>query len=180
MREEAIWLMIPLNPEPWAIGPVGVKRNAGKISAYVGRNQQLHAYEAGVADHVKRLWDGRPPLEGKVKLTFYFWRQRSEYKTAQSRTHRKHEADVTNLQKACEDAMQGIVFTNDRDNSDVRSVMVDQGEDVTPLILIKIEEYDAMAWAEEVDKEVIRHVLDYWSAPIARESDNTNGPPEGW
>lgn len=180
MTEGPVWLMIPLNPEPWAIGPVGVNRKSGRISAYVGRNQQLHAYKEGVADHVKRIWGDRPILDGKVRLTFYFWRQRSEYTTPAARKHRKHEADVTNLQKACEDAMQGIVFENDRDNTDVRSVMVEQGEGVTPLILIKVEQATPHGWASEIPDDVFAEVVNYWKAPIAAQSENVNGPPMDW
>lgn len=129
------WYVLDLNPEPWAIGPVGYARREGKMSAYVGRNAQLDAYKEAVRE---ALGDGHVPLEGKVRLVCLFWRERSEYTTPQARRHRKHEADATNLLKATEDACQGVLFVNDRDNNDVRGVIVEQGPDVKARVVIGV------------------------------------------
>lgn len=129
------WFVLDLNPEPWAIGPVGYSRRGGKMSAYVGRNQQLDAYKQAV---VEAIGDHHTLIEGKVKLRFYFWRNRAEYSTPQARSHRKHEADATNMQKATEDALQGILFKNDKDVNDVQSIVVEQGPDVQGRIVIMV------------------------------------------
>lgn len=129
------WFVLDLNPEPWAIGPVGYSRRGGKMSAYVGRNQQLDAYKQAIKE---ALGTDHAMIEGKVKLRFYFWRNRAEYSTPQARTHRKHEADATNMQKATEDALQGILFANDKDVNDVRSIVVEQGPDVIGRIVIMV------------------------------------------
>lgn len=136
------WFVLDLNPEPWAIGPVGYARRNGKMSAYVGRNAQLDAYKEAVAEELKEALAGSNAgdyfIEGKVELRLYFWRNRAEYKTPQARTHRKHDADATNMQKATEDALQGILFKNDKDVNDVRTVVVEQGPDVKGRIVIGV------------------------------------------
>jgi Holliday junction resolvase RusA-like endonuclease len=102
----------------------------------MGRNAQLDAYKQAIAED---LGDGHDMLTGKVKLEFYFWRHRAEYTTPQGRSHRKHEADLTNMQKATEDALQGILFVNDKDNNDVHSIVVEQGPDVVGRVVLSIE-----------------------------------------
>jgi Holliday junction resolvase RusA-like endonuclease len=107
------------------------------MSAYVGQNQQLNAYKEAVREEL-----GEQELQqGEHTLYLYFWRNRPEYTTAQARTHRKHEADLTNLQKATEDALQGVLFANDRDVKEVHSVLMAQGPDVEPAIVIGICPY---------------------------------------
>ena len=131
------WFVLDVNPEPWAVGPVGYARRSGKMSAYVGRNAQLEAFKEAVREG---LGDGHKKIDGRVALQFFFWRNRADYKTPQSRTHRKHEADLTNLQKATEDALQGVLFDNDKDTNEVHAVLVEQGPDVKGRIVISIEE----------------------------------------
>lgn len=135
MSDDWHWFVLDVNPEPWAIGDLSVGRRGGKAFPMVGRNQQLHMYKEAVREEL-----GDPGLwfDGKVELRFYFWRRRDEYKTPQARTHRKHEADATNMQKATEDALQGVLFKNDKDVNDVRSVVVEQGADVYPRVVIAI------------------------------------------
>lgn len=131
------WYVLDLNPEPWAIGPISVIRKKGAYIPFVGRNQQLHTYKEAVQAVLK---DMNPVLvEGKVRLTFLFWRQRPDYQTWQARRHRKHEADLTNLVKATEDAIQGVLIGNDRDSVDIGAYMVAQGPDVEGRIIICVQ-----------------------------------------
>lgn len=134
-EEDYQWHHIDVNPEPWAIGPVGVARTGGKLRPYVGRNAQLAEFQAAVKEDLGDV----EMLEGKFELRFFFWRERAEYETPQARTHRKHEADVTNLQKATEDALQGVLFKNDKDVIDIHSTLVDQGPDIRGHILVGIK-----------------------------------------
>ncbi len=131
------WFLIDVNPEPWAVGPVGSGRKNGKLYSYVGRNDQLWHFQQAVKEDL-----GKPGIyfEGKMELQFYFWRRRDEYQTYQARGHRKHEADLTNLQKATEDALQEILFKNDKDSNDIHSVMVAQGPDVIGKIVVAIRQ----------------------------------------
>jgi Holliday junction resolvase RusA-like endonuclease len=131
------WFALELNPEPWAIGDLSVGRKNGKYYPYVGRNQQLHNYKLAIKEEL-----GDPGLFflGKVELQFFFWRRRDEYVTPQARTHRKHEADGTNLAKATEDALQGILFKNDKDVNHMEWTIVEQGPDVNPAVVIGIRQ----------------------------------------
>lgn len=129
------WYVLDLNPEPWAIGPVGYSRRGGKMSAYVGRNQQLDAYKEAVREALGE----QELIEGKVTLKFFFWRNRAEYTTPQARAHRKHEADGTNMAKATEDALQGVFYKNDKDVAHMEWVIVEQGPEVEGRIVIGID-----------------------------------------
>lgn len=131
------WFVLDINPDPWAVGPLGVIRKNGAIRPFMGMNKQLDDFKKAVAEAVKS--QNPTKIKGKVKLTCIFWRQQSEYATYQARTARKNEADATNLLKATEDALQGILFDNDRDNNDVRSIVAAQGPDVKPGIVICVE-----------------------------------------
>lgn len=133
------WYILDVNPEPWAIGDLSVGRRGGKYFPMVGRNQQLHNYKEAVREELRAYFPEL--LEGKIELKFYFWRRRDEYKTPQARGHRKHEADGTNLAKATEDALQGVLFKNDKDVSRMIWEIVDQGPDVTPRVVVGIRPY---------------------------------------
>lgn len=163
------WIALDVNPEPWAIGPVGYSRRGGKMSAYVGRNQQLDAYKEAVKEELGE----QEKLTGKVMLVLYFWRNRAEYLTPQARSHRKHEADVTNLQKATEDACQGILFDNDRDVACVFAEMREQGPDVIPAVVIGIDSYVQ----GELPEGVIR-VLDKTQQALPFDDDSARWVPE--
>lgn len=131
------WYVLDVNPEPWVVGPINVIRKNGHFIPKVGQDAQLADYQKAIK---ASLEDQNPVLvQGKVKLTFLFWRQQEEYKTASSRKHRKHEADVTNMIKAAEDALQGVVIGNDRDTREVRGYIMKQGADVRGRVLVCVE-----------------------------------------
>lgn len=137
MIHEWAWYVLELNPEPWAVGPVGMGRRNGKPYAYVGRNQQLFAYQQAVKEELGT----QTMVEGPIELQFFFWRNRADYTTPQARTHRKHEADGTNLSKALEDALQGVFYRNDKDVVSMHWELVDQGPEVDGKIVIAIRPY---------------------------------------
>lgn len=135
------WFYLNLNPEPWAIGPVGYARRNGKMSAYVGRNQQLDAYKEAVKEGMESLFPGEPMYPGLIDLHFYFWRNRADYETPQAQRHRKHDADGTNLAKATEDALQGVLFKNDKDVRRMTWEIIEQGQDAIPAVVVGIAPY---------------------------------------
>jgi Holliday junction resolvase RusA-like endonuclease len=146
------YFAIDINPEPWAIGPLSVIRQGGKMVPIVGRNTQLWHFKQAV----KEAMGTQEMIEGPIDLKFWFWRRRDAYKTPQARTHRKHEADVTNLQKATEDALQGVLYKNDKDVKHIESIMVEQGEDVEPMIGIGIKPYSQrLPWIPDTLQEMI-------------------------
>lgn len=129
---EDYWYVLNVNPEPWAIGSLGLGRKAGKMYPYVGQNAQLAAYQSAVREAL----GPQTKIEGNVEVNFYFWRNLATYETQTGRDHRKHYADATNLQKATEDALQGVLFDNDKFVVDVHSVVMDQGPHVKGKIVI--------------------------------------------
>ena len=142
--EEPRWYYFHLNPEPWEIGQASVGRRGGKYYANIGRSEQLYSYQEAV-----RECFGEPDMmEGYLKLTFFFWRRLDTYRYEKERTARKHEADATNLQKALEDALQGYLFNNDKDNHDIRSIIVVQDEATEPAIIVKAEQFDTSVYRE--------------------------------
>jgi Holliday junction resolvase RusA-like endonuclease len=130
------WYALALNPEPWAVGPVDLGRKNGKVYGTIGRNQQLAAYQDAVREEIG---DKQELVTGPVQLTFFFWRNRASYVTPSERTRQKGRADASNMGKALEDALQNVLFENDREVNDVRSVIVAQGPDVIPRILLRIK-----------------------------------------
>lgn len=130
------WYIIDLNPEPWRVGPVNVGRKNGKPYASVGPDLQLKGFQTAVKDLLEEDAD---LTEGEVVLTLIFWRQMEEYKSYQARTARRHQADLTNLQKAIEDAIQDVLITNDRNVREVHSYIAEQDHDTVPCIAIRVQ-----------------------------------------
>jgi Holliday junction resolvase RusA-like endonuclease len=155
MTTRAQWFVLPLNPVPWAVGPLGIIRKAGRFLPYMGRNQELHDFKVAVARAVK---DQNPVMiRGKVKITCIFWRDQEEYKTPQARTARKNEADTTNLLKATEDALQGIVYENDKDNNEVHGYIAAQAPGIRPRMVICVEPNSDIP---EIVNHLPQHVYD--------------------
>jgi len=131
-----VWIHLGVNPDPWAIGPLGVGKRNGKYIPYVGRNSQLDAFKEAVKEELAS--QGVTKVEyDRYSLKFFFWRRLDSHSRG-----RKHYADATNMQKALEDALQDVLIGNDRDVRHVESTIVEQGTDVPGGIVIYIEEYD--------------------------------------
>lgn len=108
---------------------------------YVGPNAQLKTYQQAIREEM----ESRAPkmIEApRVEMEIWFWRRIDRYRTPADLAARKHEADATNLQKGLEDALQGLLFMNDRVIADIRSVVVEQTADTKPLIIIRVSEQD--------------------------------------
>lgn len=167
------WYVLPINPEPWKVGPVGVNRKGGRIGAYVGRDQQLHAFQEALREAIEPLYPEM--MEGLISLTLYVWRRRDSYLSPQARTHRKHEADATNMQKAIEDAFQGILYGNDKDNRHVQTFVMEQSETATGCIVVKIEPYVEPELPEQIWEEVEKF-KDWQPFMMPKSMDPWNGP----
>lgn len=94
----------------------------------MGRNQQLHMYQQAVKEEMQRCYPEAELLAPGYELDFWFWRN----------TERGNIADATNLQKATEDALQGILLKNDRLVVRVGSTVVAQGADVTGAVAFRV------------------------------------------
>lgn len=164
------WFVLDINPEPWAIGDVGVRRNGGKLKGFVGRNQQLWNYQQAVKEAVGT---GHELIRGKVKLTCIFWRRRDEYRNHQARTHRTGEADATNMLKATEDALQGVLYVNDKDNNEVHSYIIDQDTDTRPRIIICVApNSDPPDIINQLPDDVLQQMKDLEEPPAALPEDD--------
>lgn len=132
------WYVLHLNPEPWALGPLSVGRRGGKPYPFIGPNPTLVAYQEAIREELVRE-DQPPPekLTGPVELTFYFWRQVERYEDAMGRQRTRKAADLTNLQKATEDALNGVLFDDDRQTRVVRSEIIDQDIDTRSAVVIR-------------------------------------------
>lgn len=129
---EPRYYILHLNPEQWAVGSVNRTAKGASISP----NPNLVAFQ----NAVREAMEGVKMLPGDhYKLTFYFWRQQARYIDMEDHIRQRNQADATNLQKGLEDALQGILFANDRDVQDIRSIIVEQGPKVIPMIVIKAE-----------------------------------------
>lgn len=122
------WYVLNVNPEPWAVGPLDLLRRNGKLAPTMGRNLQLYMYQQAVKEEMQRCYPDVVELPPHYELDFWFWRN----------TERGNIADATNLQKATEDALQGVLLKNDRLVVRVGSTIVAQGADVTGALAFRV------------------------------------------
>lgn len=127
---------LPINPEPWAVGPLGVGRKGGKHYPYMGPNLKLKSFQ----EEVKAWFEGRRvrQFDEEVTLRFYFWRRLDRYRNPSGREVLAHASDATNMQKSTEDALQGILFKNDSQVKYVASAVMEQNEHTKPGVGILI------------------------------------------
>ncbi len=137
------WYILGLNPEPWRVGPLGIGRTGGKLRPYVGRDQQLYGYQEAVKAELKRLYPSAPLLpEVEVELVFYFHHVLEEYTSLSGRKTKDNLADLTNLVKATEDAIQGVLIRNDRLVMKQRNYLRrTDTDDATPYVVIGVAPY---------------------------------------
>lgn len=132
-----IMLLEGLNPEPWAAPDIYRGRGV--------KNQDLRAYQNAVSELVSlELHQGGWTIPVFPKATplvvcFAFWRQQATSRSASGRNIRSRAADATNMQKATEDALQKLLFDNDRHNLTVASHVIEQGDGVNPAVLVYVE-----------------------------------------
>lgn len=154
------WYVVHLNTEPWAIGPLGVGKKNGKFFPYIGANAQLVGFQEAVKDELK---DVSPLPDGEYRLTFYIWRALDTYESVK-KSVKKNMVDATNMQKGLEDALQGVLFDNDRKVRDIRTVIVEQSADTRPFIIIRAD-----LWPGLDPDEVPEHVWQKTETPEERE-----------
>lgn len=168
-------LLEGVNPEPWKAPDVFRGRGV--------KNADLRAYQNAVSDLVgiELASAGmRTPVFSKglpLAVCFAFWRQQATSRSASGRTVRARAADATNMQKATEDALQKLLFDNDRHNITVASHIVEQGDDVEPAVLVFAEpaevhlhtptSAECSAWREEGKREISSFNGIVWLKEIA-------------
>jgi Holliday junction resolvase RusA-like endonuclease len=148
-QRKTFWIT-NVNPQPWQ-APRGAKR-FGTMT----KHETLKGYQNAVKEQMADLWpygpfDGNPNTGTPVALSFVFWRQIESVQDARGNWHRGQVADATNLQKALEDALQGVLFTYDRYTADVRSRVIEQSPYTEPKIGIAIKPADNVVLQLELD-----------------------------
>jgi Holliday junction resolvase RusA-like endonuclease len=88
---------VPGRAVPWKVPTVTKRRGAFK-------DKRLVAWQETVAEYARAAMAGREPYAGPVRLDVRF----------EIKRRAGSMPDRTNCLKAAEDALQGIVFTNDR------------------------------------------------------------------
>lgn len=157
-----------LNPEPWAVGTVAYNR--------VSPNLTLKAFQEAVREE---LSDVSPLPEGEYQLQFYFWRQQAVYLDMADRKRQRNQADATNMQKALEDALQGVLFDNDRSVRKISSVIMDQGPDVEPGIIIVASMWVLYSLDRELGKIPFEAKEELARGSVKPASDNIWRGPQG-
>jgi hypothetical protein len=127
-----------INPEPWAMGnPTMIynpktKKHFPKYSP----NLTLKQYQGAVQEELKAR--GVEVEPGMYKLRFTFSRQ-LEKALIRGGTLSSHIADTTNMQKATEDALQGVAIGNDADVIDVGGRLAGpQQVSTVPYVVIEV------------------------------------------
>lgn len=151
------YIITNINPEPWAVGKAqAVRRKNGSLGATVSPNLKLQSYQNALRDEMSEL--DTVKYTGDVALSFTFWRQVEEGSTG-SKKMSGHTADVTNLQKATEDALQGILYDNDNQVKFITSEILEQSTDTIPSIVISVcnMEDKEILQAESRRAEILRN-----------------------
>jgi hypothetical protein len=139
--QEANWYLVEgINPVPWMapqVGGMGVK-------PVLYKPDELRAYQEAFSEEF--ILQNRNiktyGADDLIFIEFTFWRRLDTYEIGEGRKSRDHVADATNLQKSTEDALQGILFDNDRIVRMVSSQIAGQDEATEPAILIRCGRWD--------------------------------------
>lgn len=138
-----------INPEPWRAGKLMTKVVARKAVPIQFKDQGTAAYQEAVHETVAGALAelGVPlPIYPKgtlLRVYFSFWRQIEQYTSLTTgRKVTPNQPDTSNMVKATEDALQGLLFFNDRDNRICQGNLVQVGPDVEPAIMIFVDKYE--------------------------------------
>lgn len=138
-RERIRAFAFAIQPEPWAMGNISVGRNkaSGKVIPIVSKNPTVAAYEQAIASELERF--GAQLTLPLYSIRFTFSRQLVSYTKLEGGTASRNQADVTNMQKATEDALQGVLIGNDRDVIRTESRMAGpQTAETDPWVLVEV------------------------------------------
>lgn len=130
----AVWYLVEgINPEPWQASEGSIGRKGGGTYIQFHKPAGLRAYQEALESAFKDQNPDWQLFDVPVQVNFYFWRQR------ETKESKANIADATNLGKSTEDALQGILYPNDRLVKDIRSRIVEQEPTTEPRILLNIE-----------------------------------------
>lgn len=142
-RERVFHIVGYVNPEPWSVGTAYATRTkSGAMRGGISPNKKVQAYQKALREELLSLPMVRmlEPGDAGLCLRLWFWRQ-IEVSNKAGRRVTGHIADVTNLQKSTEDALQGILFENDNAVRWVCSEIIEQEASTVPTIAIEVWHY---------------------------------------
>lgn len=158
--------VLPINPEPWAIGAAFARR--GGRGGGIAPNRKLVAFQQAVKAFLTECASTpAEPLRGTIGLTFYFFRS-IEKMSYGAKVSSAHIADATNLQKGLEDALQGILFVNDNQVVSVESHIISQDDSTVGQIIIELD--DSPPSKVDVAKGIL-HLYAKKNTPIIIDSN---------
>lgn len=127
------------NPEPWRVPPMSPGRNkkTGKLIVVSGRDELVASYQEEIRDELFR--QDSFMMDPGYKIEFFFHRIKETINTGSGRRNTRSNADATNMQKAIEDALQGVVIDNDTDTVDIHSRIVPSGSMTSePFVFVRV------------------------------------------
>jgi Holliday junction resolvase RusA-like endonuclease len=135
---KSFWYVLPgVNPVPWTAPSVSIGRKNGKPFPMVYSSAELKNYKTALAEAVEERYPERGDLiEDEIALRFFFWRRLDPMEGNKRR--KGHVADATNLQKAAEDALQGVLFKNDQQVIHAESWVMAQHDAVDPCVVVEL------------------------------------------
>lgn len=165
------WVTAETNPQPWNVElALGFNNATRKNYPKAVPSPQLVTFQKALSTIIR---NGNPKMTaGEVEVKIFIWRQMEVYRSHKTdRNIRKHQADATNMQKAIEDAVQGILIENDRNVRRITTEIVEQGHDVTGRVVISVGPY-VPKWEQEIPTDIVGRVFE---APTLLEAftDNT-------
>lgn len=169
--------VLPVNPVPWAVGTVYTGRKNGKIIGGISPDHTLVAYQEAVRDSLRPFAPERP-FPGPYSLCFGFSRQLEQFVTEAGKHGQRNHADATNMQKATEDALQGLLIENDRDVIHVESDNYRQATTSIPFVAIMLK-YE-VDWNNRhfndadramLDAKIVQRCYDYSIKPDTNEKE---------
>lgn len=177
---ESSWYVIPgVNPIPWTSPSVAIGRGkGGKPYPIVHSAAELKNYKEAIAETVRERYPDAPLIEDEVALTFFFYRQLPVLEKGTRRKSRSHVADATNMQKSTEDALQGVLFANDRQVVHAESWIMSQTDDTEPLVIVNVVWHPSRP---ELPDAVLAEVGDH--PRLSDDGDDPNAhdvPVEDW
>jgi hypothetical protein len=142
-----------INPIPWQTPDFSIGRaKGGKLYGNAASPPAMKAFQAAIREELNTLAVEPFPKRTPLYVFFYYWRSLDRYNTPTGRSQTGSRADVTNLNKNLEDALQQVpkkpdqrfMYFNDVDNRSVMGLMVEQAVGIDPLIFIAITDNEAL------------------------------------
>ena len=162
------YLIPHVNPTPWKAPDNIPTRKGNKVFCKSVTPAVVKDYQTQIKTMMGQLYpDLEPTPKGQhVALKFGFYRKLG---------YRAQHCDATNLQKSTEDALQGVLFENDRDVLYVASWIHEQSKETHDLIVVdfwpnadamsgvdtprpSIHDDDVVPWAIQPPQEEERNI----------------------